>query len=250
MVFGRKGLNKPPQRAFAAAQAAAQESPGHRNVLELLDREQAEKPYQRAQMGGTVLFDLVPKIIADERGVHIQNLVAILASCGGAACLKAAFSTLEQAGQTPQQAGMMVIEGQDGRTYYYGDLPNRFLWESEASLLGLTLGAAQELGGAVSAQMVEEVMGHVAKSVGTPEFGVPRLNDIERTSDLPIEWAKVFNAKLAQALDTYEVPYDQRPAAFGFALQRAIAAGRQAAPPASLARLAIECAIPMAKLDL
>ena len=243
-------MTTPAQRRFPAAQERAETSPGHRNVLELLDREQDEKPHQRAQMGGMVLFDLVMNIIADERGVHIQNLIAILASCGGASCLKAAFAELREAGRTPQEAGMMVIEGADGRTYYYGDLPNRYLWESETSLLSLTLGAAQGLGAQVSVQMVEETMGHVAKTVGSPEFGIPRLGEGDRASDLPIEWVKVFQSKLAEALDTYEVPPQQRPAAFGFAIQRAMEAGRQAAPVDALARLALECSVPMAKLDV
>ena len=73
-------MTTPAQRRFPAAQERAETSPGHRNVLELLDREQDEKPHQRAQMGGMVLFDLVMNIIADERGLHIQNLISILAS--------------------------------------------------------------------------------------------------------------------------------------------------------------------------
>ncbi|APE27276.1 hypothetical protein BMF35_a0447 [Aurantiacibacter gangjinensis] len=60
---------------------------------------------------------------------------------------------------------------------------------------------------------------------------------------------EVAKGPCAEALDTYEVPLQQRPAAFGFALQRVIDAGKQAADPAAMAQLAVECAVPMSKLD-
>ncbi|APE27277.1 hypothetical protein [Aurantiacibacter gangjinensis] len=167
MVFGRKGTTA------ANVKARPGVPDGHRHVLELLDREEADKPHQRAQMAGRILFDLSLRMMNDERGVHVDSLVAALASCGGAACLQAAFDAVKQQGKTLEDAGFYVMEGADGQTYYYEDAPNFYLWENPASLLSLALGAAQDAGGNVSAQMVEQAMGHVASTVGTPEFGVP-----------------------------------------------------------------------------
>ena len=244
MVFGKKGTSS------AAVRQRPDVPDGHRHVLELLDREEAANPHQRAQMGGTILLDLAMRTMNRDKGIHIESLIAALASCGGAACLQAAFDAARESGKSLEDCGFMVIETKDGGKFYYGDPPNFFLWENPASLLGLTLGAAQALGASVSAAMVEEVMGHVAKTVGTDQFGIPRKEKAANVPDLPVNWVKAFKDIFADALETYEVPLQQRPAAFGFALQKAIDAGKQAAPPMALAQIAVECALPMSKLDL
>ena len=243
MVFGRKGT------AAAAKKPRPDVPDGHRHVLELLDREEAEKPLQRAQMGGMVLFDLALKVMNCERGVHIESLVAALASCGGAACLDAAFADARASGKSLQDAGFHVVEGKDGRTYYYSDQSNSYLLESQYALLSLALGAAQQHGAPVTIEMLKDAAAHAARTVGGPGFGVPRKIDGGQVPDLPANWVKAFRTVFSDALTQYEVPPQQRPAAFGFALHRAIDAGKQAADPYLLAQVAVECAVPMAKVE-
>jgi hypothetical protein len=54
---------------------------------------------------------------------------------------------------------------------------------------------------------------------------------------------------MAEALDLYRVPPLRRPCAVGYALQRAVVEGRQVLDPAISARIAVECSVPMAKVD-
>ena len=54
---------------------------------------------------------------------------------------------------------------------------------------------------------------------------------------------------IIEALDLYDVPVLARPTAVGFALQRAIDEGREALDPLIAAKIAIECSVPMAKVD-
>jgi hypothetical protein len=81
------------------------------------------------------------------------------------------------------------------------------------------------------------------------KFGNPDLPDQHRPALSPFEWVRHGREKLSEALDLYEVPLLSRPVAVGFALQRAIDEGRDALDPLIAAKIAIECSVPMAKVD-
>ncbi|MDQ3777246.1 MAG: hypothetical protein M3310_00015 [Actinomycetota bacterium] len=144
---------------------------------------------------------------------------------------------------------MLEVEATDGHRYYFGDEPNRLLLESGTSLLSLVLGAAHHHGAPVSLDMVHEAMRRTAQRVGTPEFGKPELPDEHQPALSPFDWVRHGRRKIVEALDLYEVPAALRPASVGFALQRAIDEGRKALDPLIAAKLAIECSVPMAKVD-
>jgi hypothetical protein len=224
--------------------------PGHQAVLRHLREREKEEPLIRAQVAGTIVFDLFVEILRERSGrVRIEDLIAALASFGGHLCLVAVLDTLAERGLTPQQVGMLEVEGSDGHRYYFGDEPNRLLLESETALLSLVLGAAHSLGAPVSLEMVHEVMSRTAKRVGTDEFGKTELPDEHQPAMPPFEWVKHGRVRVLEALDLYEVPPLMRPAAIGFALQRALDEGRDVLDPLLAATIAIECAVPMAKVD-
>jgi hypothetical protein len=224
--------------------------PGHQAVLRHLREREQEEPLIRAQVAGSVVFDLFVGVLRDQDGrVRIDDLVAALASLGGHLCLVAVLDTLKERGLTPQHVGMLEVEGRDGHRYYFGDEPNRLLLESSTSLLSLVLGAAHEHGAAVSLELVHEAMKRTAERVGTAEFGKTELPDEHQPALSPIDWVKNGRRNIIDALDLYEVPALARPTAVGFAIQRAIDEGREALDPLIAAKIAIECSVPMAKID-
>jgi hypothetical protein len=97
--------------------------------------------------------------------------------------------------------------------------------------------------------MVHEVMSRTAQRVGTAEFGKPDLPDEHQPAMPPFEWVKHGRVRIVEALDLYEVPPLLRPSAVGFALQRAVDEGREALDPLMAVKIAIECSVPMAKVD-
>lgn len=190
---------------------------------------------------------MICKMIANDRGVRMEDLLAILASTGGFSCLVAALS---EVGRNPLTGNSLtIVTGKDQHRYFFGDLPNRYLIESEFALLSLALGAAQACGGTVSLDMVHQAMRHVAGTVGGESFGQPQLPAEHRPGDLPFNYVKFLWPRVLEALKLYEVSPTQAPIALGFALQRAIEAGKDAIDPTLAARIAIECAVPMAKVD-
>ncbi len=246
-IFGRKGMSQspPPPPPSPAVPTA----PGHAAVLARLRESDADNPRIRLNLAGRVLFDLVYQMISNDRGARIEDMLAILASTGGYACIVAALHAAGRDGATLEAAGIVTVESADGRHFLFGDLPNRFLLESELALLSLALGGAQACGGQVSLEMVHQVMKHVAGSVGTSAFGVPVVPSPHEPGDLPSNYVRHLWSRVVECLDLYEVPVEGRPAAIGFAIQHAIDAGKQALDPTLAARIVVECAVPMAKLD-
>ena len=228
----------------------AMSHPGHQAVLRQLREREQQEPLVRPQVAGTVVFDLFVRLLQEESGrIRIDDLIAALASLGGHLCLVAVLNTLKERNLAPAQIGMVEVKGRDGHRYYFGDEPNRLLLESETSLLSLVLGAAHALGAHVSLEMVHEAMGRTAERVGTPAFGQTELPDEHQPAMPPFEWVRHGRGKIVEALDLYEVPALLWPASVGFALQRAIDEGRGVLDPLIAAKIAIECSVPMAKVD-
>jgi hypothetical protein len=246
-MFGRKKVQPPspppppPSSAGGGDGADPAAHPGHQAVLRHLAEREKQEPLVRAQVAGGVLFDLFVRLLASgDRGVRIEDLIAALASIGGHLCLTAAIAEARAKGLTPKSAGMMEVADREGNLYFFGDSPNRLLAESESALLSLVLGAAQAHGAPVSWDMIHEAMKRTAARVG-PEAHRPSLS--------PFDWVRHGRGKAVEALDLYEVPLSLRPTAIGFALQRAVTEGRGVLDPLLAARIAIECAVPMAKVD-
>jgi hypothetical protein len=101
----------------------------------------------------------------------------------------------------------------------------------------------------VSLEKVHDVMRHVASTAGTSEFGIPRISGDHRPGDVPFNYIKHLSAKLFEALDLYEVPLNKRASAIGFAVQKAIDAGKETLDPTIAADIVTEYAVPAAKFD-
>jgi len=225
---------------------------GHAALLQHLKDMEAADPLIRIKLAGRIVFDMVGNMLRGERGVRIEDLLGVLASTGGFACLAAAADELPRlpAGQDHQHA-LVVVTDDQGRRYFFGDLPNKYLVDGPMALLGLALAAAREHGAAMPPDAVTAVMRRVAgHDIGKDGvFGHPVLPEAHRLADLPINFVRHLWPRIVEALTLYEVPVAQRPAALGMALQIAIDEGKEVLAPAMAATIAIECAVPMAKID-
>jgi hypothetical protein len=242
MVFGRKGVNQPTvtnQQVTARARQWAEEH---------FRRDEKPGSMGYAQHLGKVLFDATYKIMAEERGARIENLLAALASVGGHLCLVAVLEQLRTEGLSPADIGMAVARGADGNTYYFGDAPNYLLCEAQHSLISLVFGAAHEHGAPVSLEMLHQEMGRVAAAVGSPEFLEMDL-PADHQVDTPLSWAHVFTPRVVELLSSGGAPAFWRPTIVGFALQQAIDVGRETLEPLMQARISLACAVRAAKLD-
>jgi hypothetical protein len=248
-LFGRKGVTPPPTPPGGGSGGEGDDPkshPGHQAVLRHIADKEKTDPGFRERVAGGIVFDLACQLLQTERGVRIENLLAMLASVGGRQCI---VPILEAAppNTTFEQLNLMGVQGNDGRLYLFGDPPNKLLLESPDSLLSLAFGAAQGLGAPVTMAMIEEEMRLVASRVGGPEFDVLDLPG-QHMVDNPGEWAKLFSPKIVEALDLYDVPPMRRATAVGYAIQKAMDAGAQTLDPLIAARIVLQCAARASKL--
>ncbi len=240
MIFGRKGPSDPqPPAAPMDGRAWAQE---------LFKRNEQPGSLGYGQSIGLRLFDEAYHAMKDERGVRIEDIVAMLASVGGHLSLMAVLTALRDEKLGPDDIGMVVIRGHDGNIYYFGDAPNWILCESPHSLVSLLFGAAHEHGAPVSIETLHEEMKLVAQRAGTPQFLELDL-PAEHQVDTPLNWARIFTPQVTNAIKTGGTPDFWAPTVIGFALQQAIDAGRQSLDPMMITRIALGCALRAAKID-
>lgn len=246
-LFGRKKTAPPsPPPPPPPSVEDQKDKPGHQAVLAHLREQEKTDPGVRERMAGGILFDLVYRMLKDDRGVRIENMLAVLASVAGQECLMPILDTAP-AGATMEQLDLKVVKGKDGHLYFFGDPPNLLLAEAPDSVISLAFGAAQALGAPVTVEMIHDEMRIVAQRVGGPDFetlDLPEANAIDR----PTEWARVFRPRLAEALDFYDVPPIRRATALGYALQKAIQEGGQSLSPLLAARIVLQCATRTAKV--
>lgn len=195
------------------------------------------------------MFDDTYQLMKTDRGARIEDMAAMLGSVGGALCLAVVLERLEEARLTPQDIGMVMMRGDDGRTYYFGDAPNWLLCEAPYSLVSLLFGAAHGVGAPVSIDMLHDEMRVTAARAGKPDFLSLELPP-EQEVDSPINWARTFLPFVRQSVMGGLAPGVRLPIVVGFALQQAIDVGRRSLDPMTIATIAMKCALRASKLDL
>jgi len=244
-IFGRKGVSSTPAGSGSGSESE-KDHPGHQAVLRHLAEKEKTEPGIREQVAGGILFDYAYRLLQDDRGARIENLLAMLASVGGQQCLVPIVESAPP-NATLDELQLMGVNGNDGRLYLFGDPPNRLLLESPDSLLSLAFGAAHGLGAPVTLEMIHAEMKKVASTVGGPDYEALDLPE-QNMIDKPTEWARHFNQKIVEALDLYEVPPMRRATAIGYAVAKAIDMGKGALDPMIAARIVMQCATRTSKV--
>lgn len=242
MVFGRKGLGQAPQPPSPPID-------GRQWVIDALAPTDQPGSMEQAHARGLQLFDAAYQSMKSARGVRIEDMAAMLGSVGGALCLAAVLERLEEARLTPQDIGMVMMRGDDGRTYYFGDAPNWLLCEAPYSLISLLFGAAHGSGAPVSIDMLHDEMRITAARAGKPGFLTLEL-PAQHEVDSPANWARSFLPFVRRSVMGGLAPAVRLPIVVGFALQQAIDVGRQSLDPMTIANIAMKCALRASKLDL
>ena len=207
-----------------------------------------EDPLFGPKIAAHEIYQRVFKALQGERGVHLESMLAILGSLAGYACqvavrLKAVNDGMHEA------ARLVRVDGDDGRAYWFGDAINAPLFQAEHSVWSLAAGGAQAAGLSTLPD-IEPIIRHVSLTVGTHTFGVPRGEAAAHLPAPPARIVEAFWSGFRPILrDTCKNPMHW-PVAIGIALQRAIEQGADALAPDDALRLVMECAIPMAKIDL
>lgn len=179
-----------------------------------------------------------------KKGVHIESAAVALGALAGVGCQTAVATEIDETGS---YQGLSVVEvvGANGEKYLYGDAINSPLLESPDSVWSLVSGTAVSLGATVPD--IEDLLRHVADTVGTDQFGVPRYAEgtwSESPRSFRPPWGK-FGLAFRESAPRIEQWYQVS----GVTLQKLLGMvdGRFDLEP--LVRISMESAIAMAKLE-
>lgn len=167
-----------------------------------------------------------------------------------------------QSGAIPQTENTLAeVSTTTGERYYFGDAINACLMEGSRerpAFWNLAAGAANDpkIGAKVD---VVEIARHAAKTVGTPEFGKPRIDKRYKLSEAPIDAVRAHGPWLLVRFLEHDLNPGDLTWVWGSVAQTfaPFAAGEikevQADTPmkrADIVRLYLEAAVPASKLDL
>lgn len=97
---------------------------------------------------------------------------------------------------------------------------------------------------------IDEISAHVTRTLGTNEFGVPRVADEHRPNKLPIVYLMQLWPQILPIAQRFCRRPAQLPVLFGIALQRAIEHTTDRVNPTLAASIAMESAVAMSKATL
>lgn len=213
-----------------------------------IEKARVTNPVAHLQIGAEELVQRLLSGMKSERGVHVESLLAVLGSLAGYSCVDSVLQQATALGRSTRDCGIVDVETSDGGRYYLGDPINALLGQTDRSLWALVAGMVNHLGSQDYPDFAE-IAGHVAGTLGGPDFGVPRVPENHRPSDLPINYVRdLWPAVLPHI--KHRVPLlQERVTLFGFAAQNVIQMGKDVIQPWLAGKLVMECAVPMSRLD-
>ena len=236
MPFGKKPGAKPPSPPPPPAPAESDEAPPAVESGATPDAISAR------------LLAMFETAYADEQGrVHVETLLSALGACAGFGCQVAVREAIK-AGRLDPKGALMVVETEDGGTYFFGDQINQPLLEAPVSVWRLIAGAAQHAG-ATEIPDIIEIVRHVTSSIGGDQFGVLRAPPQNQPHQpmlkaLQGSWRTAYATILAMEGDPIMTGWY-----FAGAAQRVIVQARDIIDPALAYRIVMESAVMMAKVD-
>ena len=223
-------------------------SPETESLLRAIAEKRASDPLIGAKIGAMEINNRLIAVLKNERGVHIESLLSILAALAGYACQASARAQLVETGKMTEAELFIIAEDEDGNRYFFGDAINAYLAESAYSVWSLTAGAVQALGGILPD--LDPIFEHVAASVGSDAFGIPRIPAGHAVAERPIDSLRLIWPALKPTIDLFSQTPADWPIILGMCIYNVINMGKDALDPSIAATIVMETAIPMSKVDL
>lgn len=202
--------------------------------------------FATARHAGREVLGLVMGSLRDSRGIHLESLFCALGALAGRACQESVRARALAQGE-PADAYFTVAQTADGGRFYFGDALNQPLAEDRVSVWSLVAGAAAH-DGAGQLPDLAEIFRHNAAVLGTGQFGLPRLPPEHPVQGLPLDYARRLWPEVRPVLAELAGEPRLWPVAIGLAIQELMAQTRGQVPPAIIARIVMESAIPVSKV--
>lgn len=179
-----------------------------------INEKRKEDPLIGAKLGAKEIFNTLLKAFKDSRGVHIETFMCALGALAGYSCqagLRKEF--IEIKGLSEKQV-FTVIQAKNGKRYFYGDLINKPLLEDQYSVWSLAAGIVQHMGVNIDFDILE-IFKYVTTTVGTENYGIPRIPEGHRPADIPLNFVKAFWPLFLPRIEKYCASPRKWPVLFG-----------------------------------
>lgn len=190
-------------------------------------------PLQNAKAGSRELLRLVSAQLQTRGDTRPESLLCALGALAGFACQVSARTNA-------------FAHGMPERDRMTEDL-SLLLFGMEYSVWGLLAGAARHHG-CTRLPEPAEIWAHVGKTIGTPEFGIPRIPGQHLARDLPADYLRLLWPMLKPVMARYCNNPAHWPIMCALALQQAIDVGQGRIDAEMAMRMALESALPMARI--
>lgn len=252
------------RRIAAVGAAGGPERPDVNTLIRMISERRGSDPLICEKIAADEMLRTMTSAMAeqDSRGVHAETLIAALAGLAGYACLVSARATVAlltaapapvegagSAGTRPAVLSLDQFGGPDGRTYYLGEAIDGPLVDNQLSVWNIILGGPAA-SGMVDPPDRPELLAHVTASLGTAQFGLPRLAlGGYPPAEPPLGFVRAFWPLLLPKAKLFCPLPEQWPVLYAFAVQQAVDLCKDAVRPHIAVRLALECAVPMSRVD-
>jgi hypothetical protein len=217
-------------------------------LTEAIRARRKDDPLIGAKLGAKDIFERVVTSMKNARGVHVESLLCALGALAGYAC-QANLRAQALAKGISETAPFQKLTTTDGKQYFFGDLLNSALADSQYSVWSIVGGAVQHAG-AKDFPDLKEIFQHTSSVLGTDQFGIPRVPEKHTAGDRPINYLKAMWPALFPTVKLYCPNPQEWPVLYSLAIQEAIYAGKTAIDPGVAFRIVMESAVPMSKVDL
>lgn len=217
-------------------------------LLRQIKEKSKDDPLIGAKIASKEILQRILEAMKSEKGVHTESLISAIGSLAGYSC-QASIRGLMMLNKQDPNGAFIKAEGVDGKTYFFGDHLNKPLAENKISVWSLAAAGAQDAGNKELID-INEIFSHVTKTIGSEEFGVPRINDGHKPADPPIQYLKALWNPLLDIVNEFCPNPQLWPITFGLVLQQAIIMCKDTLNPHLALTIAMESAIPMSKVDI
>ncbi|NMC55991.1 MAG: hypothetical protein GYA50_02050 [Eubacteriaceae bacterium] len=218
-------------------------------LLDTINKMRKDDPLIGAKLGAKEVINSLMSMMNDSNGIHIETFMCALGSLAGYSCQASLRKELIELKGLDEKQVFAVVFTNDGSKYFFGDLINKPLAEDEYSVWSLAAGAVQYLG--INEIIdVEDIFKHVAETVGNHNYGIPRIPEGHEPMDMPYNFVKFLWPLFLPIAEKYCDAPNEWPIMFGLSVQEGIILGKDVLNPLLSLSLAMESAIPMAKVDI
>jgi hypothetical protein len=207
---------------------------------------------EREAIGRSIAALLMAQQIKRTGQVHAETLLTEIGALAGFAVQMSIRRSVIERQSIAADTILVEVATKNDEVYYFSDLMNWMLFENMEhppySVWAYVV-AAVPLEQHRLLPDIFEIVGNAARSIGTRRFGVPRLPAEHMPHKLPRaaleeHWRFIRAEFTTSGRDASQWPYDIAAAA-----QWQMLRGRGAIDPPLAARIVMEAAIPMSKLD-